>query len=180
MSLEQQIALVRHVGPGEGSRVWTFLGDRYTVKASAAETGGRLGLMEAIVAPESGPPLHIHENEHEVFYLLDGQLEMEANDTVFVADAGSFIFVPREVPHRFKNISNTPTRLLFLFFPGGFEQFFLDIGNPVIEGQEKPSAVQYEPDVMRVAPNTGCAPCDVLLAGLARGAGSRCGTAPKT
>jgi len=87
--------------------------------------------------------------------LLDGQLEMEANDTVFVADAGSFIFVPREAPHRFKNISNTPTRLLFLFFPGGFEQFFLDIGNPVIEGQEKPSAVQYEPDVMRVAAEYG-------------------------
>lgn len=155
MSLEEQTALVRHIGPGEGPRVWTFLGDRYTVKASATDTGGKLGLMEAIVAPESGPPLHIHDNEHEMFYLLDGQLEMEANDTVFVADAGSFIFVPRAAPHRFKNISDTPTKLLFLFLPGGFEQFFLDIGHPVIEGKEEPTTVQYEPNVMRIAAEYG-------------------------
>lgn len=72
--------------------VWAFSGDRYTVKAAAEDTDGALGLVEAVIAPGSGPPAHLHRNEDELFYLVDGRLEVtvdgESRDAVTVLPGG--------------------------------------------------------------------------------------------
>lgn len=60
-----------HLPPGEGRRLWT-VGDAYTLKATAEDTGGSLVVMEASVPPQGGPPQHVHRRIHGEFYIPEG------------------------------------------------------------------------------------------------------------
>jgi quercetin dioxygenase-like cupin family protein len=117
--------------PGQGESVWVFGGDRCTVKAGVDTTGRGLGLVEAEVPPGNGPPMHTHAHEDEGFYILSGQLEVAADDEVVDATAGTFIWLPKGVPHRFHNPTDEISRMLLLFSPAGFERLFLEVGQPV-------------------------------------------------
>jgi quercetin dioxygenase-like cupin family protein len=119
------------LAPGQGQSVWAFGGDRCTVKAGVGITGRGLGLVEADIPPGNGPALHTHEHEDEGFYILSGQLEVAAADEVVVATAGTFIWLPQGVPHRFRNPTDEVSRMLLLFSPAGFERLFLEVGQPV-------------------------------------------------
>ncbi|GGL11342.1 cupin domain-containing protein [Mangrovihabitans endophyticus] len=125
---------VLHIPSGEGLTKWVS-GDVYTMKATATETGGSLSFIEAIVPPGSGPIAHAHGGEDEAFYLLDGALEFLDGDRTFVAEAGSFVFIPRNRRHRFKNISDIDARTLFLFTPGGPEALFVEGGDDPVPGE---------------------------------------------
>jgi len=123
--------------------VWAFSGDRYTVKAAAEDTDGALGLIEAVIAPGSGPPAHLHRNEDELFYLVDGRLEVTVDGETEELARGSLVLIRRGMPHSFRNPGDCATTLLLLFVPGGFERFFLEVGVPVAEGQSPPAPVSY-------------------------------------
>lgn len=133
----------RFLGPGEGQAVW-FLNSRMTVKASAETTGGAFGLVESCIPPGFSPPLHIHHREDESFWVLEGELTMRCADKTFRARAGSFVFLPRGVPHTFVVEGDTPARMLTLVTPGGGERFFVDAGRPA-EHDGMPSPVP--PDI---------------------------------
>ena len=62
---------------GEGETFW-FLRNRITIKATAATTGGAYGLIESHVAPGFSPPLHVHHNEDEAFWVLEGNVTIAA------------------------------------------------------------------------------------------------------
>jgi quercetin dioxygenase-like cupin family protein len=117
--------------PGQGQSVWAFGGDRCTIKAGVGTTGRGLGLVEADVPPGNGPPMHTHQYEDEGFYILSGQLEVAAGNEVVAAPAGTFIWLPQGVPHRFRNLTDDVSRMLLLFSPAGFERLFLEVGQPV-------------------------------------------------
>jgi quercetin dioxygenase-like cupin family protein len=135
------------LGPGEGEAVW-FLNSRMTVKATGASTGGRYGLLESTIPPGFSPPLHVHHREDESFYVLEGQLRLQCGDETFVAPAGSYIFLPRDVPHSFRVEGDTPARMLTLETPGGGERFFVDAGRPV-EGEGLPAGAPVDVDLLR-------------------------------
>jgi quercetin dioxygenase-like cupin family protein len=120
-----------HVPAGEGSTYWGA-GDVYTLKASRDTTNGSLGFVEATVPPGGGPIAHVHPRSDEAFYVLAGELEMLDGGRTFIARTGDFVFVPRGIRHRFKNIGVHAVRLLLLFTPGGDEQGFqlLDEAKP--------------------------------------------------
>jgi mannose-6-phosphate isomerase-like protein (cupin superfamily) len=100
-------------------------GDIYTLLAAAAETGGDYIALEALVPPEGGPPLHVHHNQIETFYILEGEMEMTLGDQVYEAKAGDFIHVSKDTPHKFQNRSRTTTKMIFTFVPAGdIEEFF--------------------------------------------------------
>jgi mannose-6-phosphate isomerase-like protein (cupin superfamily) len=117
------------LAPGEGQTIW-FLRNRITVKATAGTTGGAYGLVESWVAPGFSPPLHVHHREDEAFYVLEGDLSMRCGDRTFRAAAGSFVFLPRDVPHTFVVEGDTPARMLTLLTPGGGEGLFVEGGHP--------------------------------------------------
>ena len=119
----------RFLGPGEGSAIW-FLRNRMTVKATAASTGGAFGLLESVIAPGFSPPLHVHHREDEAFYVLEGELTMRCGERTFRALPGSFVFLPRDVPHTFLVEGDRPARMLTLLTPGGGEGVFIDGGRP--------------------------------------------------
>jgi mannose-6-phosphate isomerase-like protein (cupin superfamily) len=117
------------LGPGEGQAIW-FLRNRMTVKATAATTGGAFGLLESLIAPGFSPPLHVHHQEDEAFYVLEGELTMKCGDRTFRATAGAFVFLPRDVPHTFVVEGDRPARMLTLLTPGGGEGVFIEGGRP--------------------------------------------------
>jgi mannose-6-phosphate isomerase-like protein (cupin superfamily) len=123
------------------------LNNRMTIKATGASTGGAFGLVESLVAQGFSPPLHVHHREDESFWVLEGELTMRCGDESFRATAGSFVFLPRGVPHTFVVESETPARMLTLLTPGGGEGVFIDGGRPA-EGPGLPPAAP--PDIEKL------------------------------
>jgi quercetin dioxygenase-like cupin family protein len=112
------------VGPDEGVTVRGPVGGPLTFKVRGDQTGGVLTVLETVVAPGEGPPLHTHANEDESWYVLEGELRFQLDTEMRPAPAGSFVFVPRGTPHCFKNLGSEPCRVLVLFTPSGMETFF--------------------------------------------------------
>jgi len=112
------------VGPGEGPTVRGPVGGPLTFKVRGEQTGGRMTALENTVPPGEGPPLHTHDAEDEAWYILEGELRFSLDGVTASAPAGSFVFVPRGVPHCFRNVGDRPARLLVVFTPSGMERFF--------------------------------------------------------
>src|SRR6266545_2983155 len=85
---------------GEGASVWS-LGGRFTMKLTDKEAAGRFALVEAVAFRSTEPPLHIHHNEDEAWYVLDGQMTFYVGDKTLEARSGSFVFAPMGIPHTF-------------------------------------------------------------------------------
>jgi quercetin dioxygenase-like cupin family protein len=105
-------------------------GGQYRIVATAGDTGNRHFAFEATEPPGGGPPLHVHLNEDEFFTVTEGEITFYIDGQVVTASAGQSAFVPRGLPHCFKNRSNRIAKVLVLFTPGQIEGFF-DYGLPV-------------------------------------------------
>lgn len=107
----------RRVAPGEGEAVW-FTNNRMTLKATAETTGGAYGLVEALAPAGSGPPLHVHHREDETFWVLEGTLTVRCGERTFGAGPGSYVFLPRGIPHTFVVEGDSPARIVSISTPG--------------------------------------------------------------
>jgi quercetin dioxygenase-like cupin family protein len=112
--------------PGDAQTLKNPVGGPMTFKARGEQTMGALTAFESTPAPGEGPPLHLHVSEDEVIYVLEGRLRVRLDGTMHEAPAGSFVFIPRRVPHTWQNAGDDPARILVLFTPAaaGMEQFF--------------------------------------------------------
>lgn len=106
------------------------------VKASAAETGGAFSLIETTNPPEAGPPLHLHRDVDEAFYVLEGQYEFHCGSERIDAGPGAFVLLPRGVPHRYR-AGTDGGRVLMLFSPGGTEGYFRDLAAAMAAGTDE-------------------------------------------
>jgi mannose-6-phosphate isomerase-like protein (cupin superfamily) len=110
------------LGAGEGRVI--DLGDfGMTVKASEAETDGIVSVLEAEEPPGFGPPVHVHHDCAEAFYVLEGEYVMQLEDREVVCPAGSFVFVPQGVRHGFR-VGDVPSRKLNFYFPAAMVGYF--------------------------------------------------------
>lgn len=114
----------------DGAEAVWFLATRMTVLATAETTAGALGLIEAVVPPGFSPPLHVHSREDEPMYVIEGRVSYLVGDQRFEAGPGSFVFLPRDVPHSFVVEGDAPARILELLLPGGTERFHIEGGRP--------------------------------------------------
>jgi quercetin dioxygenase-like cupin family protein len=114
------------VGPGEGQTVDNPAGGGLTYKVRGGQTGGAVTVWESTAAPGEGPPLHVHVNEDEFMYVLEGRLRFRLDATEHIATAGSLAFIPRGVAHTWQNAGDEQARILFGFTPAspGMERFF--------------------------------------------------------
>ena len=94
-----------------------------TVKADEHQTGGVVSVLETQEPPGFGPPLHVHHDCAEAFYVLDGEYEMYLDDREVVCGPGSFVFVPRGVRHGFRTGEVTGRKLNF-YFPASMIGYF--------------------------------------------------------
>jgi quercetin dioxygenase-like cupin family protein len=127
------------VSAADGDRLW-IAGDTMIIKATAATTGGSLTLLEIEASPGAGPPPHVHDNEDEAFYVVDGTFEIVLGEEIVRAGAGDFAFAPRGTVHRFSNVGDAPARMLIAFTPGGLEGFFRVAGMPATGDGPPPPA----------------------------------------
>jgi len=103
------------------------------MKATGAETGGRLTVAEFVNPPGFAPPLHRHRIEDEMFYLLSGTVTFRCDGATFEAGPGDFVHLPVGVPHSFRVGAHEPLRALQLTTPAGFEGFAAEAGVPAAE-----------------------------------------------
>jgi quercetin dioxygenase-like cupin family protein len=109
-------------------------GGIYRVVAACEQTDNAFFAFEATEPPGGGPPLHIQTREEEFFFVLEGEFTFWLDGHVVKRSAGGTAFVPRGMPHCFKNTSPSPSRMLILFAPGGIEGFF-EYAKPLANGQ---------------------------------------------
>lgn len=121
------------IPPGEGI-VWSVLGEKITAKVLSEASAGQLATVEELSPPQGGPPLHIHRREDELFRVLEGRYEFQVGDRKIIGEVGTTAFLPRNIPHCFKNIADTPSRLQITLIPGGFEGFFAEVSRLTEQG----------------------------------------------
>ena len=135
--------------PGEGDARW-FLGFLVTVKASRETTGGAVAVVEHLGVQGLGSPLHVHHNEDEWFYVMEGELTVWVGGDVFRAPAGSFVYGPRGIPHTFL-VSSPQARFLLVAEPAGFEAFMYELSEPAEALTLPPATVQSPPPEQMMA-----------------------------
>ncbi len=111
----------RYGGPSGGE------GNVADILATGKQTGGVWGIWSYSAEPKFGPPLHIHKEEDEFFYVLDGEFAIQLGDCIRMAPAGSFVYIPKNVEHTYRNVRETPGKLLGGVTPAGFEEFFEEL-----------------------------------------------------
>ena len=68
-------------------------------------------------------PLYLHHNEDEAMYILEGEYEIRCANQLIKATSGTLVFLPRQVPNSYRNITDAPATFLYITSPGGFERF---------------------------------------------------------
>jgi quercetin dioxygenase-like cupin family protein len=126
-----------HRPSGSGRTFWGP-GDLYTFLVTGDECGGAYFAMEALVPPGGGPPPHIHRNENETFYVLEGHCTVRLGDERVVAGPGDFVNIPRGAVHCFRNESAAPVRMILTFTPAGIEKFFEETLEPALDPTQDP------------------------------------------
>lgn len=106
-----------HLGVGAGT---------YTILVSGEQTDGRYTLIDMLV-PAGGPPPHRHDFE-EMFFMLEGELDVTFRDEVHHIGPGQSINIPANAPHGFRVASAGPARFLCFCLPAGQEEFFKLVG----------------------------------------------------
>lgn len=118
-------------GQGETLNV---LGDNQVVKLTGAETEGRFTLVENENPPGVGPPPHVHRNEDEAFYVLEGRVEFEVDGDKVVGEAGATVFLPRGSTHTWRVVGEEPARMLIMLMPAGLEDYFRELSALAADG----------------------------------------------
>ena len=137
-----------HVAGEAGPARWWF-GSLAVIKATAADTGGQMSILEITEGPNAQAPLHVHHGEDEGFWLLEGDVTFEVDGATIEAHAGDYVFGPRGLPHRY-TVGSAGCRMLFLMTPGGFENMVIEMSQPAASRTLPPPATE-EPDWARVA-----------------------------
>jgi mannose-6-phosphate isomerase-like protein (cupin superfamily) len=124
--------LVKH--RDEGRATW-FVNGLAVAKADAAETRGAYALGEHLVSSASNPPRHVHTDEDEAWYVLDGEIEFDVDGATEVARAGSFVLAPAGSTHTFRVLTGTAPMLVVTSSTGaaggsGFECLVERAGTP--------------------------------------------------
>ena len=87
-------------------------------------TGGAISVLMGWHKPGEGPPDHVHFNQEEMFFILEGTYELTVDGQTTTAGPGTIVFIPRNVVHRFKNVGDMTACMLDWTLPGGQDHYF--------------------------------------------------------
>ena len=100
---------------------------RLKFRLSSVDTDGRLFLTEQTMLAKGGPPRHLHHEQDEWFYILEGEFIIEVGVQRYTLNPGDSVFAPRKIPHVWANVGSPPGRILIAFTPAGAMEAFFDL-----------------------------------------------------
>ncbi|MGK7377445.1 cupin domain-containing protein [Planococcus shenhongbingii] len=125
--MEQQLNNAFSFAHGKGRAYW-FNGTLMEIKATSEDTNGVFSLIEGLLPPGYETPLHKKQNEEDICYVLEGEVTFTFGEKTIMGKPGTFVYVPRNLEHKFKVEGSSPAKVLFMFTPAGVEQFFIESG----------------------------------------------------
>jgi mannose-6-phosphate isomerase-like protein (cupin superfamily) len=147
------------VRPGSG-RVLDMGNFAATVLADGAATSGAFALLETHGEGHGfGPPMHVHRDAAEAFYVLEGTYQMYFQDREELAAPGTFVYVPQNAPHTFKLVSEGDGRKLNIFTPAAMVGFFEQLSEAEARGEATPEllgriAARHQMEILGPVPDT--------------------------
>jgi quercetin 2,3-dioxygenase len=99
------------------------------IKISGKDTNGEIALFEYTGYEKIGPSWHVHFNQDEVFYVVEGEYRFKVGEDIMTLHAGETVFLPRKVPHTWLQLSDKGKLIYFVQPAGKMEDFFRTINN---------------------------------------------------
>jgi mannose-6-phosphate isomerase-like protein (cupin superfamily) len=115
---------------GDPKRAYWFQGALFMVHLDSTDTEGRFVLLQTLSPPGHTPPLHVHHETDQAWFVLEGELTVYLPGASSVHGPGSVAYGPRGVPHTHPVTSGVPARVLEVSSPAGFERFLEAVGAP--------------------------------------------------
>jgi mannose-6-phosphate isomerase-like protein (cupin superfamily) len=108
-------------GNAQSDWLQTRPGERCLIRVPAADTNSVYSVVEIVSEPGDGTPLHVHKNEDEYLFVLEGTARCALGDNIFDAEAGTMVTLPKNILHAWGNRSTSKLRMVFICYPGGVE-----------------------------------------------------------
>jgi quercetin dioxygenase-like cupin family protein len=99
------------------------------IKISKQDTNNQLAVFEYIGNEKTGPALHLHFFQDEIFYVIHGEYRFVAGKETMHLEAGDTIFLPRNIPHTWIQLTDTGKLVYFVQPAGKMEEFFRTMNN---------------------------------------------------
>jgi mannose-6-phosphate isomerase-like protein (cupin superfamily) len=131
MSEQRERPFVLRPGEGRDIDMGNF---RMSLKASGEDTRQAFSLLEAEEPPNFGPPMHIHHDAAEAFYVVSGEYVIFIGDDEYLCSAGSFIYIPAGAPHGFR-VGAVPSRKLNIYTPAAMVGYFDELSAAISRGE---------------------------------------------
>ena len=134
-------AIVVKSGTDRFGSVMEINGWRFECKLSGRDTGGDYCVYDTVRSIKGGPPLHVHREQDEWFYIRSGLFAFQVGNDTFRLGAGDTLFGPRGVPHTFAALTET-SALIVAFQPAGaIEDLFTQVES--LSKQRKPTVEDW-------------------------------------
>jgi len=114
--------------PHEGLRLQSGPGRDLVFKVTGDDTAGAFDYFVVEVAPNGGPPLHVHHRQEETIHVLKGRFKVRIGDETFRCEEGGFAYLPSGQPHAFLNLTDEPGEIIVVYTPGGGHRFYEELG----------------------------------------------------
>ena len=134
----------------EQAQAWWFL-DTLVVEHRCAP-GMDTVVLEMTLPLGSAPPLHVHEDLDDTWYVLEGQMVVRCGDDDLVVGAGHWVSMPRGVPHAFRVVGDSEARILLVHDNASFRDLIRDLSSPAT-ARVVPTQPQFPPmgELARIA-----------------------------
>ncbi len=115
-------AVIQHPNNAVCYRINPF--EEIRIKVSSNDTNDAYCVIEHRGESNAAPPLHLHKDIDEIFEVIEGRVGFYLDGEPITAEPGTTVAVPRNMPHAWRNIGDTPSRMVVTFIPGGTDRFF--------------------------------------------------------
>lgn len=120
---------------GEGLRLQSGPGRDLIFKVTGDDTNGAFDYFIVEVAPNGGPPLHVHHKQEETIHVLQGRFKVRIGDELFTLEKDGFAYLPSKVPHAFLNLTDQDAEIIVVYTPGGGHKFYEELGPATRSGK---------------------------------------------
>lgn len=114
-------------------QAFPFLTLRMYIETAGEDTKGVVSIVRVFVPAGDGPPPHVHSREDEIHTVLRGHYRYRHGDMELDAPAGTVIFMPRNIPHVFRNVGTEAGEHLVTLVPAGMEKMFREVSDAKVQ-----------------------------------------------